>query len=279
MLHGFNLKLDNNDFNNQPITVSDDSRYVRDSLNHLVEKDGVIDGDRLESEWFPLLSSKKVFISHSHSDELIAKRFASFLKEKFSLESFIDSTVWGYSDQLIKKINDQYSRIEGENLYSYEKCNVTASHVYTLLSNALNLMIDHCECLIFLNTDNSVDNHSLSSKIRAGVSTYSPWLMSELRTSSVIRNRPMIKRTEMALDSLTFNESLRKSAGLESSSVKVSYSLPIEHLHKLNAEIISKWVGFNRNSYKGYDALTELYNLAAGTNYNLGSEESKSLVW
>lgn len=48
------------------------------------------------------------FISHSHSDEKLANMIAGWLNDKFKLNYFIDSNVWGYSDNLIKELNARY---------------------------------------------------------------------------------------------------------------------------------------------------------------------------
>ena len=270
MLHGFNLKLDGNDYSEYLESSAGDFGNIGDFrkvFDDLVEKDGVIDGDELENSWFPLLKNKHVFISHSHSDEALAKSFSAYLFKHYGLNSFLDSTVWGYADDLIKTINDRYSKLESGDLYSYEKCHVTASHIYTLLINALNLMIDHCECLFFINTDNSVDTRSLSSRIRSGESTYSPWLMSELRTSGLIRRQSKIERSSSTLDSASLEGlegMVEKSANM---NLRITYSLPTDHLHAVDAGVLRRWHEVNRPYNREYDALTDLYNIAAGCKY------------
>ncbi|MCX7127115.1 hypothetical protein [Aeromonas sp.] len=115
-----------------------------------------IDAERLKNMWFPSYDiSSHVFISHSHKDIEKAQTFAAWLKSEFNIDSFIDYDIWGFADELIMEINEAHSKISN-NLYSLEKANYTSSHVHMMLSSALTEVIDSCECLFFLNTNNSL---------------------------------------------------------------------------------------------------------------------------
>lgn len=155
MYRGFDLKLDNikNDvYHSIGIGVKENGKkIIRQKLVDFLSPDGSLSGTEIMENWFPTVDAD-VFLSHSHKDEKLALTVAGLLKEKLNLNVFIDSIVWGYSERLLKNIDDKYCRNDGEKTYSYDKRNYTTSHVNLMLSNALNKMIDNCECIIFLNS-------------------------------------------------------------------------------------------------------------------------------
>lgn len=178
----------------------------------LTDETGIIDVTKLKNNWFPE-NNYDVFISHSHNDLLIAKRIACWLKNEFDINAFIDSTVWGYSNDLLKKIDDDYcvlSKNEKTGLitYDYNKRNYSTSQVNLILSSALHDMIDSCECIIFLNTENSISVvNTINNK------TNSPWIYDELQTTRLI-NKKLPKR-------LLREEELRHSGYINKSSNKM----------------------------------------------------------
>lgn len=273
MLHGFNLRIDELDLRRYEFDVPDialgyelETGNLRRSLSDIVEDDGIINGDKMGSEWFPKIEKYHVFISHSHKDIEIAKRLKAWLKYRFEIEAFVDSMVWGHADDLLKIVDDMYCLSAGGATYEYSKRNISTSNIYLSLAKALDAVIDHCECLIFINTDNSTENKSIAAEIRSGESTYSPWIMSELRTSSIIRSNPMFVRTERIIA----NESFLDSVVNKSAVPKVSYSAPTEHLHRLDYIKMMEWQRhhFIHGSRHPYQALTMLYNLAANRAYD-----------
>lgn len=97
---------------------------VHQALDQYLLKDGSLDASAIEGDWFPEIKAD-VFLSHSHADEKAVIGFAGYLYKEFGITSFIDSTVWGYADILLKQIDEKYcvkTRNEtGNNTYSYEK--------------------------------------------------------------------------------------------------------------------------------------------------------------
>ncbi len=93
---------------------------INKQLSEFLSTDGVINGEKLESTWFPQIKAD-IFISHSHSDEKLAMTLAGWLYRQFGLESFIDSTIWGYADSLLKKIDNKYCLNEGDATYIMRK--------------------------------------------------------------------------------------------------------------------------------------------------------------
>ena len=168
---------------------------IRKALKTFILDNGHIDASALQDEWFPAIKAD-VFISHSHKDLPIAKALAGWLKNTFGLSSFIDSFVWGYCDELLKEIDNKYckNRIDSKRFskgdketYNYTLRNFTTSHVHTLLSSALSQMIDKTECVIFINTPQSVSISSEIESIKGNSITTSPWIYHELAMTSIIK--------------------------------------------------------------------------------------------
>ena len=271
MFKGFELTLSESDF------LANSGRYsallrkrqekIVDTFNEVLLSDGKIDADKIIEEWFPS-GQYHVFISHSHKDLELAEQLANWLYEKFKLTSFLDSHVWGYANNLLKDLNEKYAR-HGEETYAYEPAISNAAHVYLMLSTALAEAIDKSECLFFINTENALENMQIKGS-QAESRTASPWIMHELKTSAMIRRRYSSDR----------EESLLESAGLESleKSASFSFSVPTEHLLKLDKSNLSKWVedcGVEydagslsqwiqciRNEKKEVDALDVLYTFS-----------------
>lgn len=225
---------------------------INDQLFDLITSDGVIDGSKLQENWFPEVKVD-VFISHSHNDKDDAIKLAGWLYSNFGIKSFIDSCLWGYSEELLSKINDRYSDAEpndkGGSTYNYRKCNFAASHVYMMLTNALMKMIDRAECLLFLHTSNSI---KLSGSISAQ-KVNSPWIYMELGISKYIRVKPLNDHRIGWLEKKAMFSSLNEQAVLE-----IHYNPDLDHLIKLNENDMQLWKSQCKNKTP-YDALDYLY--------------------
>ena len=212
-------------------------------LKNYVE-DGVLDTSKVEDDWFPNIKAD-IFLSHSHQDEKFIVDFAAWLYSSFELLAFIDSRVWGYCGKLLKVIDNEYCTKDTQrhNLFDYDKRNQSTAHVYMLLNGALVKMIDSTECFIFVGTHNSLDLDP--SKIKDNeYSTYSPWLYSELLTSSLIKpNIPDRFYTETTILA-------------EARLPKFKYSANLNHLHRLDITILQN---LKRMHLSKQYALDELY--------------------
>jgi len=83
-------------FNNQKNNVFDElEKYCYSGTS-------TINGLKLAEDWFPQIECD-VFLSHSHNDRERVLGLAGWLKNRFGLIAFIDSSIWGYSEQLLKK--------------------------------------------------------------------------------------------------------------------------------------------------------------------------------
>lgn len=160
---------------------------IQTGLQEFINENGIIDGTQLQKNWFPVKEQFDIFLSHSHNDEDLAIALAGFLKEEMGLNTFIDSCLWGYSNNLLRKIDEKYCRHSNGTSFDYDKRNYSTSHVHMMLSIALMRMIDECEAVFILNSLNSL---SLQEELEREF-TSSPWIFNELSVADVIRIRPI----------------------------------------------------------------------------------------
>lgn len=265
MYTGFNLQLDQNS------TIFSDVDYdgmIKVGKRHLANQKATyetelekyvtgkeINGTKIQNEWFPQIEAD-IFISHSHKDEDLACALAGWIHENFGLKCFIDSNVWGYADELLEKMNEKLSHKrpdrEGGYLYDHQSCNQVSQHVNTMLSIALQKMIDKVEAIILLNTEQSIQVCSDSEMNK----TYSPWIYSEIICTQIVRKKPLLAYRDYKLlnkPSMVLNESVRF---LMHSAI--SYTVSLEHLKLLTEDDLEMWRDKfieNKNKY----ALDELY--------------------
>ena len=99
-------------------------RNLRPKLSEMIKQSSLTAGnlvaDSIWDEWFPEVNAD-VFISHSSKDVDLAKMFAQWLKKNFSLSAFIDSDIWGHSDDLLKEIDNVHCLNPGGETYNYKK--------------------------------------------------------------------------------------------------------------------------------------------------------------
>eukprot|EP01029_Cantina_marsupialis_P013240 TRINITY_DN29292_c0_g1_i1.p1 TRINITY_DN29292_c0_g1~~TRINITY_DN29292_c0_g1_i1.p1 ORF type:complete len:233 (-),score=20.57 TRINITY_DN29292_c0_g1_i1:186-809(-) len=204
----------------------------------------------MQENWFPKVNAD-IFISHSHSDRDTAIILAGILKKAFNIDSFIDSCVWGYSDELLREIDNQYC-LQPDGYYNYQKRNFSTAHIHMMLSTALNMMIDNTECLFFLNTKNSVSTSGIISK------TESPWIYSEIATSKVIRRRDPIRFNKRSIG--TFAE----GGQIINKGLHIDYTLDLDHLTNIDFNDLMKWM---ENYKEDQHPLDVLYKLQSVSNY------------
>lgn len=222
----------------------DFKKEIRPSLESYIIDNGVLDAEEIQKDWFPEINAH-IFISHSHNDEGLAIALAGWLWNKFGLKAFIDSCVWGYANDLLKILDDEYCKHSYSDLYDYDKRNYSTSHVHMLLMTALNKMIDKTECIFFLNTKDSVS-------IVYGIKnrTLSPWIYGEIETTRIIEKHKPNRREQKFF-------SLEKA---EDSLLNIAYPINMSHLYDLTPQTLQQWEQrFKYNS--GEKALDELYEL------------------
>lgn len=268
MFSGFNLKLDGRfaaeafegDYNKYKKIgeehLKPDINRFNSRLKDLINRK-TINGSQLQEYCFPNVEAD-IFISHLHKDRDLANALAGWINEKFGLKVFVDSNVWGYSDELLDEINSQYSnkRTNGRNIYLYDhkSCCKASEHVNTMLCVALHKMIDKVECVILLNTDNSVQVFGEE----CFDSTYSPWIYSEIMCTQIVRKKPLLCYREYN-ELMHFDESTRLTH--DDTNLVVSYLMSLKHLFPIDFGACKKWLyNFKHNSFENSYPLDSLYS-------------------
>lgn len=238
MFSGFNFdssgldqkKLQNDFFKFGLDLFESQKNIVIEELNSFTGPGGMLRASDIQKSWFPQINSD-IFISHSHADKKLAISFAGFLHNVFGLTSFIDSCVWGYSNELLKLIDNEYCYNQDQDTYSYSKRNSSTSHVHMILNSALSKMIDNSECILFLNSPNSI---APDETINTTAKTYSPWIFSEIMLTQLVRKRKASEHRRKILKSSrnfsAINEALR-----------VEYEFDLSHLNILSVDDIIEW--------------------------------------
>jgi hypothetical protein len=203
---------------------------VEENLQAFMYKNNTLDASRIQDNWFPQTKAH-AFLSHSHKDADNAIACAGWLYHFFNIDTFIDSAIWGYSDDLLQIIDNEYSR-GTDGRFEYQKRNISTSHVHMMLSTALTMMIDKAECLFFMNTPNSIIPAENIQK------TISPWIYFEMVTSQTIRKKPPERVFEKELS--------------------LFYTLDLNHLEELSKADLDNWSN-GRPSRSAEDALDKLY--------------------
>lgn len=210
---------------------------VSKSIDRFVKPDGSVDAAAMMDDWFPSIRAD-VFISHSRADRDLALVLSGWLKNAIGLNPFIDSCVWSHADGLLKKMDNTWCYQCDSNTYSYERRNVSTSHVHMMLATALTKMMDKCECVFFLNTENSVSSTSPEEMISGGENvTRSPWLFHEISMLKLLRRRRLEEyRAEIA----NFSEgTIQKNANL--GLPVFQYPADLEGIPIVNWADMKKW--------------------------------------
>ena len=234
MFAGFNLttsegfKFDLAHYMNGKTLFDEQNDKVSNYLKAYIQedKDGLLRAEAIEGEWFPTIDAD-IFISHSHKDVTLALGLAGWLKNEFDINCFIDSSVWGNSETLLKILDKQYSVSERDKdghikTYDYKKRNRTTAHVHVLLNMALQKMIDRTECLFFINSSNSIISPIDSNNNE----TLSPWIYSELLFSSLVRHRELS----------CYRENTLRHGLYELSELKIKYKVTTKHLYDITEQ-------------------------------------------
>jgi hypothetical protein len=232
MFRGFNLNIDNTDIVDRheigQQLYNQFEMAARRPLNLFLENDGSIDVESMKNDWFPEIDAN-VFISHSHKNRDTAIALSGWLYTSFKLRSFVDSCIWGYANDLLKLVDDEYCYNTETQTYSYARRNNSTSHIHMVLSTALNMMINRAECIIFLNTPEAICANDAIRKSR----TYSPWIYSEIAITQLIEKRSKEEHRGIIK---TATEVIA-----ESKQLRFSYPVNLSHLVDINVGTLEKW--------------------------------------
>ena len=252
MYRGFNLAVPDKFFKNSSEAGaslhSRNKRTILDRLEAFADTSGSLISSQLTAAWFPNVDAQ-VFISHAHKDSALALGLAGHLHQQLGVTSFVDSAVWGYSDKLLRIVDDRFCYNQDTRTYNYQKRNRSTSHVHMMLSVALSQMINRCECIIFLNTPHSISSDDYIN----GITTNSPWIYSEIAMTSLIEKRsPMYHRMV---------KSAAVMEGMASDSeLTIKYEIDLDHLHDLTDEDYNAWIR-TIGPKRGNEALDVLYEM------------------
>lgn len=270
MYSGFSLSLTNTtNYQNCSSDFMEQLKRNKASIQKSLEdytRNGILDGSMIQKDWFPQVQAD-IFISHSHDDFDLAKGFACWLYETFGLTSFIDSCIWGYSNDLLRMIDNDFC-IASNNpyVYDYEKRNFSTSHVHMMLQTALYKMIDKTEAFILLDTSNSMLKIP-SVKNTIAHQTFSPWIYSEIIASQVMRRKLLSEyRCYPVLEQANFSKI--------NNSLNIKYDIDLSHLVDIDSNDLDVWKSkyntktapylINNSAHNQRHPLDFLYNIVEG---------------
>lgn len=212
---------------------------------YLSSTNGLIDGKALKEVLFPK-GKYHIFLSHSHGDLLIAQYLKAWFNINCGLKCFIDADVWGNAYDLIKELDNKYSRTTDG--YDYDRCTQTTAHVYSMLTMALFEAIDEIECPILIESANSV---TLEEGIKK--STLSPWIYEEVGYMGKLPHKlpsriPRMRYFSVGMESVILNEAAI------SDSIQITHPLDVSGFRSIDKTdlTILKY-------YKKEEALNVLY--------------------
>ena len=216
---------------------------INSNLEAFKDNNGVIDGSKLSNNWFPQMEAD-VFISHSHKDFDTALILAGIMVSK-NLTPFIDSCVWGYADNLLKAIDKKYCKNEGSVYYDYNKRNYSTSHVHMMLTIALTKMLYNTECLIFLNTPNSIyPKNDIPTDYSDA--TLSPWIYAEMEMTNFLKLQTKEK-----------HRIVQKAFSEGREDLKIFHTSKTPNIEKVS---VSDFINWSNNKYSSKEqALDSLY--------------------
>ena len=224
---------------------------VRKLLETIANTKAALDGAKLQDTWFPQVKAN-VFISHSRRNENLAMALAGWLNDRFGLVAFVDSAIWDYAGDLLRIIDNVYCwQDESQELYSYQKRNESTSHVHMMLVTAIGMMIHRTECLLFVNTPQSISSQDVVAK------TYSPWIYAELTMAAIVEEiEPdrLKNRTVKLAAAGKINES-REWAGV------LHEIKDLSRLKQITPDTLIAWQ--DACKVTGEEALDVLYNVVA----------------
>ena len=221
------------------------------AINDYVNAGGILDASKLMNDWFPKVKAD-IFLSHSHDDKEMLLCFAGWLNKEFGIKAFIDSTVWGYSDNLLQQMDNRYSHPEKNGTtYDYKSCIRTSANVHLMLSIALEHMIDSTECFMCIDTEKSIRKR-INAEGKEEVKTGSPWIYDELRAYKIIRQQPLYIYRKQQMQFI--NEA--------ADDMRVEYDVTDEFndLHELDSYGLLEWESHRKNKY-AYWNMDKLYDL------------------
>jgi hypothetical protein len=227
--------------------ISDLARFIIGSYN----RRSILDAEALAATIFPEMHYD-VFLSHSHADQRNAIDLALAL-EKHGLKVFVDSTVWGFYGDLVRKIIAETLPLDDET--KEEHVNRIHADVHMMLAGALHCTIARAETFVFVRSEKSVP---LSFGDRAR--TLSPWLYSELQFSFQVQHATP-KRIQDRIQGVTLdNVKGFNNMSLESMQHLMAFRAFNDHLPSVPGDSLRDWLVQLPETIQGNVFLDLLYN-------------------
>lgn len=203
--------------------------------NLFLNSEEAFDVDKINKELFSDVQPD-IFLSHSHADEKDVIKLAAKIELHTGLSVFVDSCVWANAYSLLQKIDDKYCYQSATQTYSYQKRNHTTSNVFMILNAALHRVINSCEVLLFLGTDNSINIQDLLTSEKY---ISSPWIFSELQFANLVERIPP-NRYKLTFESFD-NAGLAEDSSSIIKNAKFAYPTPPSDFDLDNDELC-EWV-------------------------------------
>lgn len=211
----------------------------------------LLDAEALAAAIFPE-AHYDVFLSHSHADQRNAIDFAFALGNR-GLKVFVDSTVWGFYGDLVRKIIDQTSPHNDET--KAEHIHRIHADVHMMLAGALHRTIARAETFVFVRSKESVPLN-FGDKAR----TLSPWIYSELQFSFQVQHATP-KRIQDRIQGATLDDVKGfNNMSLESMQHLMAFRAFNDHLPPVRGSDLREWLVELPASIQGNGILDLLYN-------------------
>lgn len=193
-----NVKLDSwmeqlritNDYKKKQREYESNQKEHNDKLQKYFQNntDEWLNAENIQHDWFPLNHSQ-IFISHSHKDLETALKIKYLIETVFNIKVFVDYTDWGNVINLLQQLKWEFSGVSENN-------NNAAICAYIMLAEVLVKMLDKCECIFFLQTNNSVIKNKRELQF-----TSSTWIHHELFAATYLRSQSPAERMKSIQES------------------------------------------------------------------------------
>jgi hypothetical protein len=230
----------------------ENQKIINTKLEEFLLPNGNFDASAMQDNWFPQIPAD-IFLSHAHADEETALIIAGILHRDLGLNVFIDSCVWGDSNELLNKIDKELCWDEKRKVYDYKNRNYTTTHVHIMLASALHEMIYNTEAVFFLNTNKSakVNTKDLVKRTESG------WIYSEIKMCKLVEKRTPYEHSSRQ-DS---DDKFYSFNGVNESHNRFEWKLDTSDFHQLNWSDINNWKSNKNDNEHPLDTLYKQFQI------------------
>ncbi len=170
-----------------------------------------------------------IFVSHAHKDETLAIKFAYLSHKELHLNCFIDSIYWkNFNDLVDERIRDlkNLKYIDPQDEEQYIRTLTTYGNIN--LQIALSEMMNNCESLFFLNTNNSIKYINLPKE---STIAYTNWIFYEIYTACTMQRKVPYRIKKISCENVVEN----------------NYSMDVNNLSVIDFEIIEQLMTYSNH--------------------------------